>query len=103
MYLPRFRGHTTNQRKGVGGCAGTSLTHDGSTFKLARLKGSAANVLVPDNTVHRQRSHVNLCIGGSELYESTQRTNNILGRAAYNVLAHQLISLCAAPVCNKRR
>lgn len=58
------------------GCAGpTNLIHGGSTSQLAGLKGSAANVVVPDTTGHLWSVCLNAAVFGS-----TRETYTMLGR-----------------------
>ncbi|KAK3543232.1 hypothetical protein QTP70_014109 [Hemibagrus guttatus] len=63
------------------GCAGqTSLIHGGPTSQLTGLKGSAANILVPDTTAHLQGSSGVHASMGQGCSGSKRRTNTILVR-----------------------
>ncbi|KAK3543536.1 hypothetical protein QTP70_023867, partial [Hemibagrus guttatus] len=62
------------------GCTGqTSPIHGVPTSQLAGLKGSAANILVPDTTAHLQGSGVHALMGQG-CFGSKRRTNTILVR-----------------------
>ncbi|KAK3534682.1 hypothetical protein QTP86_020344 [Hemibagrus guttatus] len=63
------------------GCAGQkSLIHGGPTSQLTGLKGSAANILVPDTTAHLQGSSGVHALTCQDCFGSKRGTNTILGR-----------------------
>ncbi|KAK3515693.1 hypothetical protein QTP70_028532 [Hemibagrus guttatus] len=62
------------------GCAGqTRPIHGGPTSQLRELKGSAANILVPDTTAHLQGSSGVHASTGQGCFGSKRGTNTILG------------------------
>ena len=63
------------------GCAGqTSPIYGGSTSQLTGLKGSAANILVPDTTANFQGSRGVHASMGQGCFGSNKETNTIVGR-----------------------
>ena len=75
-----FQQDNQSNRASVG-CAGqTSPIHGGPTSQLTGLKGSAANILVPDTTAHLQGSSGVYAWTGQGCFGSKSVTNTKLGR-----------------------
>ncbi|XP_053538195.1 disks large homolog 3 isoform X3 [Ictalurus punctatus] len=71
----------SQSNRGSVGCDGqTSPIHGGPTLQLTGLKGSAANVLVPDTTAHLQRSCGVRASTGQSCFGGTRGTYTILGK-----------------------
>jgi len=76
---PQFPRSQSNQAS-VGCAEQTSPIHTGPTLQLTGLKGSAANILVPDTTAHLQGSSGVHASTSQGCFGSKRGNNTILGR-----------------------
>ncbi|KAK3555391.1 hypothetical protein QTP86_015680 [Hemibagrus guttatus] len=89
IVMPRPLDQSISKTAALVGCSRSAVGPWRPTSQLAGLKGSAANILVPDTTAHLHGSMWSPCLDGSGLFWQ-QRGNQ---QYMYNVMLNQCMNL----------